>query len=49
MSNLNKESFGHSVLGLIDKYPQFFIFVGVVFVITTVGLMSHSCSRNKEI
>lgn len=48
MSNLNKNTFGHSVLSLIDKYPEFFTFVGVVFVITTVGFTLSSCGRNKK-
>ena len=33
MSNINKNSFSNSMLNLIDKYPEFFAFVGIMMAI----------------
>lgn len=48
MSNLNKNTFGHSVLTLIDKYPEFFALIGVLVFITAMVIVAASCGRNKK-
>lgn len=48
MSNLNKNTFGHSVLSLINKYPEFFTLIGTLSLIAAMVFVAVSCGRNKQ-